>query len=634
MKRIIAFIVLLTLPMMTLRAQIKLIPIQQAQYQKAENKESKSGISAKTDNQPLILPFWEDFSASRTLDPLKWQNSENVLLNDGLTFTPPSLNVASFDGLDANGQPYGSGSVSGLVDSLSSTTINLSGYSFADDIYMSFFYQAGGLGNMPNDGDDSLRLEFLNNQGNWITVWPVAGETIMDGDWHQEIIPISSSQFLHSGFRFRFQSVGNLTGMFDIWNLDYIYINRNRNPTDRSYPDRAINEPLSSFVSNYFVVPYDHYLASQNIEPYFWIRNLVTGVFNQNKAYKYFFNYQIDVTDTLGNTFQFSDSEFVEPLESPIGIGETEQVVIREPLADFGGIDGGDSARVSIEIILDAEDNRPISDAGDYDPSKYAPIDFRINDTLRSTYFLTDLYAYDDGTAEAAAGLNFAADRLAVQFELLPDSGRITAVDMYFPFIGSEPAGKSVDLIIWNDDEGVPGDVLYRQQTTIRREGGLNNFVRYELNRSVKVQGTYYVGYRQNTNGELGLGLDLNTFSGTKMFFNLDIQWEENSLVPGSLMLRPVFGKVDDVIVGNDPLISEELQLWPNPSTDGNFYLRGNVHSWTVMDITGKSMKSGNVTPGLGDPVLVDLSTFRSGLYILQVRLSNGQYQSLKIFRK
>ncbi len=629
MKLRFAITGLLLLTFFASTAQIRIIPLESNQPGQ------KKTSAAKVANQPLLLPFWEDFSASRTLDTTRWQNSDNVWINDGLTFTPPSLNVASFDGLDVKGQPYGSGSSSGLVDSLSSRAINLSGYSFADDIYMSFFYQAGGLGNIPNDGDDSLRLEFLNNQGNWIAVWPLDGDINMDGEWHEHILPISAAQFLHSNFRFRFQSVGNLTGMFDIWNLDYIYINRNRNSGDTSFPDRAINEPLTSFLQNYFIVPYQHYISSENIEPNFWIRNLVTGVFNQNKAYKYYFNYQIDVTDTLGNNYQFSDSQFIEPLESPIGIGQTEEVVIREPFADFSGIDGADSARVFVEIILDAEDNRPINDSGDYDPSKYAPIDFTINDTLRSVYFLTDVYAYDDGTAEAAAGLNFAADRLAVKFETLPDSARITAVDMYFPFTGNEPAGKSVDLMIWNDDSGVPGNIIFRQQIMIQRLEGLNNFVRYEFNKSVEVKGTYYVGYRQNTNGELGLGLDLNTFSGDRMFYNLDELWEENSLVQGSLMIRPVFGKVDDTIVGNDPLISEKLQLWPNPSEDGLFQLRGNIHSWKVMDITGKSIVNGLANPAEAfQPILINLSQFNAGMFILQVTLQDGQQQSLKIFRK
>ncbi|MEJ2005588.1 MAG: hypothetical protein P8X57_11620, partial [Cyclobacteriaceae bacterium] len=113
--------------------------IYRIQDTKTDQHKARYTGSAKVSQDHLNLPFWEDFSKSTdSPDTVLWSNSENVLINNGLSFTPPSLNVASFDGLDAQGQPYGAGS-NGQVDSLSSRRINLSGYSFADEIYMSFF---------------------------------------------------------------------------------------------------------------------------------------------------------------------------------------------------------------------------------------------------------------------------------------------------------------------------------------------------------------------------------------------------------------------------------------------------------------------------------------------------------------
>jgi len=594
----------------------------------------KTSTSAKISEEPLSLPFWEDFSRGTGYpDTSFWQNSDNVSINNGLSFTPPSINVASFDGLDAFGQPYGAGS-NGLVDSLTSRRIDLDGYSFADNIYMSFFYQAGGLGDVPDDGDDSLRLEFYTAEGEWQSVWPLDGNLMYDGEFHEVILPIDDDAFLHENFRFRFQSVGNLTGMFDIWNIDYIYINRNRTLLDLSFPDRTMSEPLSSFIQNYYTVPYTHYTAAENGQPDFWIRNLVTGSFSQNKAYFYLFNYDTDVTDTLGNVTNYTDSQLIEPFESPIGIGETEAVLLRDPLVDFSDIPAADSARVTIEIILDAEDNKPISEGGDYDPSKYAPIDFRQNDTLTSTIFLTDYYAYDDGVAESAAGLNFAGDFLAVRFDLLVDSAQLSAVDMYFPFIGSEPAGRTIDIIIWDEENGFPSEILHRQQVVVQRNGGLNNLIRYPLDKSVEVRDSYFVGYRQNTNGEMGLGLDLNTFSGDRMFFNLDEAWEMNTLVSGSIMLRPAFGILEiDEVVSNDPLISEDFQLWPNPSPGGSYHLRGDIRSWSVYDMRGSLLLSYYGAPGSGEQT-VDLSAYAPGIYILQVQTGRGELRTVKLIRK
>ncbi|MEJ2005963.1 MAG: T9SS type A sorting domain-containing protein, partial [Cyclobacteriaceae bacterium] len=520
----------------------------------------------------------------------------------------------------------------GQVDSLSSRRIDLSGYSFADEIYMSFFYQAGGIGDQPDDGDDSLRLEFYAVDGQWKSVWPLEGQLEYDGEFHQVILPIESDEFMHENFRFRFQSVGNLTGMYDIWNIDYIYINRNRSPFDTSYPDRAINEPLSAFLQAYYTVPYTHYTAAENRQPNFWIRSLVSGPLVQNKAYFYLFNYDIDVADSLGNVTSFSDSQLVEPFESPIGIGETEEVILRQPLPDFSDIPEADSARVRIEIILDAEDNKTIAEGGDYDPSKYAPIDFRQNDTLRSTFYLTDYYAYDDGVAEAAAGLNFAGDFIAVQFELLTDSAQLTAVDMYFPFTGTEPAGRTIDIMVWQDENGFPAEVLHRQQVVVQRNGGLNNLIRYDLDKAVFVEGSYFVGYRQNTNGDMGLGLDLNNFSGERIFYNLDEIWEQNTLVNGSIMLRPVFGVLEiDEVVSSEKPINEDFQVWPNPG-NGIFNVQGDVHSIRIYNLRGVVIKEITGTPAQSS-YRIDLRQYAPGIYILQAETMTGGVKNIKLIR-
>lgn len=603
-------------------AQIEIMPIV------VEKQESKQRSSiAREIQMPLDIPFWDDFSTDSLRDD-HWVNSENVFLNDGLSFTPPSLGVISFDGLDKDGNPYGAGSSSGLVDSLSSQVFDLSAYSFANDIYMSFFYQAGGLGDLPND-DDSLRLEFFTDEGAWEVVWPTNESVNRDREYHQVILPISEERFLHDGFRFRFQSVGNVSGMFDIWNLDYIYINENRNIFDLSYPDRAVNEPLNAFLGDYYRVPYTHYNDTLKTTPSFWIRNNVLSSPNQNRAYQYEFSYQIDVSDSLGNTTIFTGFEEVDPLESPIFIGTTEEVLLRVSIDDFGGIEDADSAYVLLEIVLDAEDNKPINDGGDYDPSKYAPVDFRFNDTLRMEYLLTDHYAYDDGTAEAAAGLNFAGDQLAYEYVVISDTSEfITAVDMYFPFTGDEPAGRSIDITVWAEEGGIPGEVLYREQAIIQRPPGLNEFVRYQLLRPVAVADTIFIGYRQNNNGALGLGLDRNTLTTERMYFNLDALWENNTLVQGSLMMRPVFAQFDDTIVSNEDDLFSSPRIYPNPGT-GQFNIPSGYRNWTVRDLQGRIILTGD-----GSDKRLDISGETAGMYLFSGEFNGRQVHQKLILKR
>lgn len=606
---IIRFYLLLTgllyLPMAG-QAQLRTIPILP---------EHKKTTPARSGHDPLTLPFWEDFSYSGQPDTSIWQNSEDILVNAGLSYDPPSLYVASFDGLDVNGQPYAPGSAEGPADSLTSRPFDLSGYTSSDAIYLSFFYQWAGLGDQP-EPSDSLSLFFRDDSGEWIPVWPSSAANLnRTGNFQQVLLPVLDNRFLHDQFQLRFQSYGRLSGAFDIWNVDYIYMNTGRDPFDFSYPDRAITEPLSGFLGDYRQVPYKHFTQDLLTQPSFRLRNLVVSASNQNKAYNYSFNYTIDVTDTLGNTTIFSNSSFVEPLESPIQAGTSEEVIIREPFPDFGGNEAADSARVAIEIILDAEDNIPISEGGDYDPDRFAPIDFQENDTLREVFYLSDTYAYDDGKAELGAGLNTAGDRLAYQYTLLPEDAQITGMDIYFPFTGSSPEGKQIELTIWQDDGGAPGLVIFRQLVNARQSGDRNEFVRYEFARPVLVSGTFYIGYRQNSPGALAVGLDQNTSSGDRMFFNLGELWEQNDLVQGSLMLRPVFDQIDDTIVGVEDELNPLIRPYPNPSDDGIFYLN-TLEPVKVTDLSGRTVRADQHTDGLRSRIT--LHSPASGIYLVR----------------
>ncbi len=592
-----------------LQAQVRIIPLV-TQEKPGKSHRNVSGISS------VSLPFWDDFSTPGQPDTNFWQNSENVFINSGLSEDPPSLYVASFDGLDANGNPYAQGSAEGVADSLTSVPIDLSSYSVSDNIYLSFFYEFAGLGDKP-EPSDSLGLEFRDTTGEWVSIWPATAQDLdRSGEFRQVLIHLNRAEWLHAGFQMRFTSYGRLSGSFDLWNIDYVYMNSGRNALDTSYPDRTISEPLSNFLEPYRQIPYSHLTPEQITMPVFRVRNMVISSSNQNKAYNYYFNYSIDVTDTLGNTSKTSNSVFIEPLESPIAANSSEEVVVREPIPDFSGNEAADSARVFLEIILDADDNESISEGGDYDPGKYAPVDFQENDTLREEFIISDSYAYDDGSAELGAGLNAAGDRLAYQFTLRGvESDLLTGMDIYFPFTGSSPDGKQLELTVWQDEGGEPGLVLFRQLVNARQAAGKNEFVRYEFARPVNVTGTFYIGFRQNSPGSLAVGLDVNTTSGDRLFFNLGELWETNSLVDGSLMLRPVFTRVDDIIVSTGDALTPSVRPYPNPAASGEFYLHTR-EEFTITDLSGRKIPY-NITDE-GSRVKVKLHSPASGIYLIR----------------
>ena len=150
--RLLLFLVLITT---SLSAQVQLIPVGHASLPINHVNARQSGTQAL--DTVLSLPFWDDFSqiARDTLgfptpDTLRWTpESTNVRINTGLAINPPTVGVASFDGVDARGRPYNPAGAEGVLsDSLESRPINLAAVPEAErnTVYLSFFLATTGVG--------------------------------------------------------------------------------------------------------------------------------------------------------------------------------------------------------------------------------------------------------------------------------------------------------------------------------------------------------------------------------------------------------------------------------------------------------------------------------------------------------
>ena len=160
--------------------------------------------TAQTSPVSLTLPFFDDFSTSNTApDSRNWVPGSGVYINNTLGISHPSVNVASFDGLRANGFPYTFNSqfANGYTDTLTSQPITLAGFAPVDSVYLSFYWQRARFGELPDLGD-SLKLEFLNRSGGWEQVWfQVGGKP--DANTQRAFIAVRDSRFLHGVFQFR-----------------------------------------------------------------------------------------------------------------------------------------------------------------------------------------------------------------------------------------------------------------------------------------------------------------------------------------------------------------------------------------------------------------------------------------------
>ncbi len=157
----------------------------------------------------MALPFFDDFSGHSIFpDPSKWTDNY-VFINNTYSDRQITAGIATFDALDNSGNLYSTASPSGFkADQLTSQPINLN-YTASDNLWLSFFYQAGGLADPPEQ-NDSLTLQFFAPaEQKWYSVWKAEGS--LDQRFKPAIIKIDKDRFLQKGFQFRFINYASLS---------------------------------------------------------------------------------------------------------------------------------------------------------------------------------------------------------------------------------------------------------------------------------------------------------------------------------------------------------------------------------------------------------------------------------------
>ena len=354
------------------------------------------------------------------------------------------------------------------------------------------------------DPNDSIRLQFKDEENHWITRWSVNGAQIQETDkFVQEIIQIDSPRFFHPYFQFRFQSFGRLSGGYDSWLVDYIYLNFNRNPNDLAYEDRALTTTPSTFLKRYTAMPYRQFVQnlSSNLQP------VQVGFYNMDAQVQPI-EYSSLIRDTTGILDQMNSGTVLDP--NPQGF--ERRTIVSQPI-DPGVFDPlNDTLAMRIETVFYINSG---------DSIKYGKIDYRVNDTTTSVVLLDKELAYDDGSAEWAAGLSQSGGQIAYRFILnKPDA--ITGVKMYLPEFNAGLSGQSFTIIVWDHlTSGVEGRLLVEDHI-LQPSSGLNQFNTYTFGRPVAVADTFYIGFEQNIEGFFPVGLDKNTDSGDQIFINTE----------------------------------------------------------------------------------------------------------------
>lgn len=559
----------------------------------------KFKFTHKNSKLSLSLPFIDDFSYdSNIVSSDLWQYS-TVYVNRTYPINPPTIGVITFDGLDENGfaRDFSSNS-SEPSDTLLSKKIDLSSVSSA---YFLFFFQAKGLGDAP-EPLDKLILEFKNDSLQWETVW-ISEDTILE-DFTKVIKVINQNRFLFDEFQFRFVNYATVSGNFDHWHVDYIKIDELQSVADTlQLNDASFVYSSPSFLKRYQEMPWSHFLNNEADE----LKDSIDILLRNNDAASNI-DYQFNVFNNGNQVYHY-------PL---IGVSRNVTVLDYDQVGNFSFTDPPillqsniftsfeiDSASFLVENILGTNSS-----------------DNKLNDTLFYVQNFHSHFAYDDGTAESAYGINVSGAQIAYEFKLnRPDTLR--AIQMYFPQMLDSVNDIPFKLTVW-DDLSSTGNILYQQEVfPYHTQNG--NYYTYLIDEPFKLVGTFYVGWEQSTEDLLNIGLDKNNVSNSYMFYNIGSGWNQSSYF-GSWMIRPVLSMKP--IVSSVDYVSFDTKIYPNP-VDTYCFVKTSENNciikvFSVHGVMQKQIFSKNSLTKL------DLKDFSSGIYFIEI-LQNNKREYKKI---
>ena len=551
----------------------------------------------------LVPPFTDDFSyPSDKPSAALWQDAK-VWVNDEMALFQNSLGVATFDGLNENGFAYKENALGSdsLADVLTSAYLDLQGLS---NVYLSFQLQEGGRGELPSN-NDSIVVEYWSPvTADWTQVWGQKGSGI-SGPFSSVILPVQGANYLQKGFRFRFAAYGARAGAYDIWNVDYVQLDKDRNPSDTIITEPAIARahPLIIGSGAYTSWPW-------------WVSN-ASSVANRPSTLEFIYrrNGAVPSGGWSLNLGQFRWEENGSLIQQTTAVpvitntqhNQDQTFTVSVPSTAMTSFSG--PTTVSTKVWFDG------SAAG-----------FRSNDTVRGTLTLDNYLALDDGSAERAYAVqNVIGGRVAQKFKVGGLGGSDTLKGMYFNFVDAGEAYTSTfRMAVWApaDSGDGPGNILYMSDSLYRPFTGYyrGDMMPYELDSSVSLNAyaEIWLGYICTSSNPMYLGLDQQRTlpSGMPRYYGDGFNWYQ-SLEPGVAMMRPYFRySPTDMAVEE---LAQDFKVYPNPSS-GSLSIESPSAHYVLRTLTGATVAAGHVE-GYNN---LELHHLDAGLYILSLRTAQG----------
>ena len=464
----------------------------------------------------------------------------------------------------------------------------------------------------------------------WTNIWSTAGQKLEDflaeneGRYFKQVmIPVTDPRFFTDHFYFRFYNYASILnyslptnrGNEDIWNIDLVYLNANRTANDTTYRKIAFSGQRPSFLNRYQSMPYRQYRVNPNSA----IReNLSLDIANLDNV-PHEASYYYTVRQIGGN--QHYTRSF-EPVSIP-------------PYQEFGYLTcppTGESP--ACPYVGELFSLNMWYDSASYEIKHYvydSTCTPPLVDSMVYRQGFYNYYAYDDGIPEMGFGVEPASGCFAVRFDLT-DFDTIQGVQLLFNHTLNDANNKYFDIAVWKDENGRPGEEVYRMASQRPQWGDQPyQFQYYKFDKVVALAGTFYIGLVQQSNGQINIGFDASTDNSQYNFINVNGTWQSSNY-RGSLMIRPVVGPSYFIGIDENEAACHNVKLYPNPAAN-TLNIKPlkdtEIVKTCIYDLTGRLLLQTDFEPTIAVDKLV------GGMYFIRLTTAEGQTITQKfIIRK
>lgn len=463
----------------------------------------------------------------------------------------------------------------------------------------------------------------------WNHIWAAPGQTLEDfmadnngAYFKQVMIPITDPKYFTDSFFFRFFNYGSIPastqpsnrGNEDSWNLDFIYLDKDRAINSTHYPMVSFSGQAPSFLKKYRSMPYRQYRANPTSAIRESLEMYITNLDNVNHNTRY--EYIVEQVNGHQRFRYDGGSAVLEPYR----------------YSGFQNCIGDNAAHAcpyvaslfSLDFFIDSASflvRHYISDSSQSPPWV---------DSLVYHQGFYNYYAYDDGTPEMGYGVEPALGMFAVKFELATYD-TLRGVQILFNKTLKNANDNMFDIVVWKDDNGRPGEEVYRMSN--QRPSWSEqpySFSHYEFNKNIYLSSVFYVGIMQQTSNNINVGFDASYDNSQYNFFNTNGEWMQ-SIFPGSIMIRPVLGRPYFTSLEEDnENASSGYSIYPNPARD-KLYIEAYDHHDNdnaiikIFDLCGRQMLESHYKREIG------LENLNNGLYLISIISADGKCFTEKI---